>query len=122
MVSITIPGVRLENPLNSRQHWRIVASRGRKEKRVARMVLGPVPAPDLPASVTLTRVAPRAFDSDGLAASCKHIRDAVAEWLGVDDADGRLSWQYQQERSNVPNFYAVRITVQPQTQTHKDPP
>ena len=41
--------------------------------------------PVFPIVVTITRLGPRALDSDNLASSGKHVRDAIATWLGVDD-------------------------------------
>lgn len=38
-----------------------------------------------PLRVVMVRRGPRRLDSDNLAASCKHARDAIAEWFGVDD-------------------------------------
>ena len=46
--------------------------------------------------VTLTRVAPRALDSDNLASAFKAIRDEVAAKLGVNDNDPRVTWSYGQ--------------------------
>jgi hypothetical protein len=55
--------------------------------------------PALPCTVTMTRVAPsNGLDSDNLSGSMKAIRDAVAEWLGVDDRDARIEWKCAQRR------------------------
>lgn len=48
--------------------------------------------------VTLTRVAPRALDSDNLASAFKAIRDEVAAKLGVNDNDPRVTWSYGQSK------------------------
>jgi len=61
--------------------------------------------------VTLTRIAPRSLDSDNLVSSCKGIRDSVAEWIGVDDADKRVAWAYGQERGSKAQ-HAIRIEFQ----------
>jgi hypothetical protein len=53
---------------------------------------------ELGARITLVRpyqVTP--LDSDNLSASCKAVRDAIAQFLGVDDASDRLHWVYRQE-------------------------
>lgn len=42
--------------------------------------------------VLLTRVAPRELDSDNLQGALKHVRDGVADALGVDDRDERVTW------------------------------
>lgn len=60
--------------------------------------------------VTLTRVAPSSgLDSDNLASSQKHIRDGIADALGVDDRDARITWSYVQQRGP----YAVRCIIEP---------
>jgi len=116
---LEIAGVRLHNPLNNRKHWRTVARRGKTEKAIATGILHAYRPPSLPVSVTLTRVAPRAFDSDNLAAACKHVRDAVAAWLGVDDADPRVAWSYAQAKAPA-RTYGVRIELTPHPQ-HQHP-
>lgn len=60
--------------------------------------------------VTLTRIAPRSLDSDNLAGSQKHVRDGVADALGIDDRDSRVAWCYAQ-RNGVTREYAVEIVV-----------
>jgi hypothetical protein len=64
----------------------------------------------LPATVVLTRVAPRRLDGDNLQSGFKAVRDGVADWLGVDDGNGLVDWQYVQ-RSGKPGEYAVEIEV-----------
>lgn len=48
--------------------------------------------------VRLTRVAPRALDSDNLSASLKSVRDEVCACLRVDDATPLVRWEYRQEK------------------------
>ncbi len=55
--------------------------------------------PALPLAITIVRVGPKPLDAhDNLPGSAKHIVDAVAKYLGVDDADTRVRWEYRQER------------------------
>jgi hypothetical protein len=49
------------------------------------------------------------MDGDGLQASAKHCRDAVADFLKVNDADPRITWVYQQTKAKD---YSVLITVE----------
>lgn len=58
---------------------------------------------------TITRIAPRKLDSDNLQGAAKACRDAVADALGVNDADPRVTWFYAQEKARTPG---VRITVE----------
>ena len=108
-VVVELPGLRLVNPLNQRAHWRTVSARGKREKAdVAAALRGRVP-PALPVVVTITRVSPGRLDSDGCVAAAKHARDAVALWLGADDADARIAWRVTQAKGPA----AVRIAVGP---------
>lgn len=56
----------------------------------------------LPCTVTLVRVAPsNGLDGDNLQGALKACRDGVADWLGVDDRDPAVTWQYRQRRSKA---------------------
>jgi len=108
-VVVELPGLRLVNPLNQREHWRSVSTRGKREKAATAAALRGKAPPALPVVVTITRVSTGRLDSDGCVASAKHVRDAVAAWLGCDDADPRIAWRVMQARGKA----AVRITVGP---------
>lgn len=49
-----------------------------------------------PVTVTLTRLAAKKLDDDNLRRAMKPVRDEVAAWLGMDDADPRITWRYDQ--------------------------
>jgi hypothetical protein len=55
----------------------------------------PAMAFSLPVRVTLTRYGHKRQDDDNLRRTLKSVRDVVAEWLGVDDADKRVRWVYR---------------------------
>jgi hypothetical protein len=38
------------------------------------------------------------MDVDNNVASTKAVIDSVAEWLGVDDNDPRITWRWDQEK------------------------
>lgn len=38
----------------------------------------------------------------------------VADWLGIDDGDPRLTWQYAQRKSK-PGNYAAEIVIEAET-------
>jgi hypothetical protein len=42
--------------------------------------------------VVLTRISPNPFDDDNNAAALKSVRDGVADFWGIDDADPRVTW------------------------------
>jgi hypothetical protein len=58
--------------------------------------------------VLLVRCAPRLLDDDNLAGALKPVRDGVADILGVDDRDSRVTWVVAQERDTAPR---VRLVV-----------
>jgi hypothetical protein len=62
---------------------------------------------ELPVDVHLTRYASRALDSDNLVGSMKHVRDAVAHWLGIDDGDPRVSYQVGQRIAAKPKMRKI---------------
>ena len=71
--------------------------------------------PSMPLTIILTRISPRQLDTDNLAASLKHIRDGVSDWLcGTynkgDDRQEGISWEYTQCKGR-PYEMAVEITV-----------
>lgn len=110
VVVVELPGLRLVNPLNRRQGWRVVSVRGRREKAAVGAALRGRTPPALPALVTITRVSPGRLDSDGAVASAKHVRDAVSAWLGCDDGDPRVTWRVAQERTRA-GIYGVRLDI-----------
>jgi hypothetical protein len=63
----------------------------------------------LPCMIRLTRLAPDLLDvGDNLEMSMKHVRDGVADWLGVNDRTPSVRWEIRQERQRKPG---VRIEV-----------
>lgn len=113
MKSLSLP-IRTVNPLNNRRHWRVVSARSKRERATTYLLAGSHWTvhgwPKLPATVLLTRIAPRAMDTDGLAASFKAVRDGIAERLGIDDGSDKVKWEYAQRRGK-PKEYAVEIEI-----------
>lgn len=102
--------IRLVNLANSREHWATRARRAKAQRGLAAMLFADLPRPQLPLIVTITRIAARKMDTDGLAISAKHVRDGIADWLRVDDGSDQITWQYAQERGK-PKQYAVRVEI-----------
>lgn len=102
------------NPSNgSRGHWYAHASEVRSQRRKAwayakssgtlRMATHKVPQ-----VVRLTRAAPsNGLDDDNLRSALKAIRDGIADALGVDDRDPRVTWEYDQRRGP----YSVEVEI-----------
>jgi hypothetical protein len=97
---------------NAHEHWRIRHQRFTEQRaaikeawqdRLAGLCFR------APVVVTLTRLGKQSLDSDNLAGAFKACRDEVAELLGVDDADDRVTWQYTQESGH--SVYAILIDI-----------
>jgi len=50
----------------------------------------------------------RRMDSDGVASALKAVRDGIADALGIDDGNSRITWIYGQERGE----YSVRVEIE----------
>lgn len=118
MASVVVP-VKTVSELNRRDHWRERHRRAKAQKELVTLLLRSSSGFDRrcarpPYRVTLTRVAPGSIrDSDNLLSATKAIRDAVAAFLEVDDADvvgtPEVTWKVAQEKAAS---YAVRIDIE----------
>jgi hypothetical protein len=117
-ISIHLP-IRTVSEPNQREHW------SKKARRVKdqRCTTGLVVRAELRRSklslddglvVTLCRVAPRTLDDDNLRGATKGLRDGVADALGINDRDPRVSWEYEQRRGHA-GEYAVSVTISDRT-------
>lgn len=107
--------IRTVNPLNGSQGvWQAKARRRKQERYTTYLITGRhwtvFGWPKLPVTVLLTRIAPRAMDTDGLAASFKSVRDGIADRLGIDDGSSKVKWEYAQRRGK-PKEYAVEVQI-----------
>ena len=110
MIEVEID-MKIVSVANIRMHWAVKAKLTKGQRQKAFNALCAVGAPmPLPCTIVLTRVAPRGLDGDNLQSAFKATRDGVADWLGVDDGDPRLDWQYRQ-RKGLPKVYRVEIEV-----------
>lgn len=112
MITIEVKTVSEANRA-SHEHWRARQKRARLQRGVAALVCRSARfAPALPCTLRLTRVAPSVgLDSDNLPVSMKHVRDGIADALGIDDRDPRVTWTYAQRRGAAKQ-YAVEVEVQ----------
>jgi hypothetical protein len=99
--------LRIDSVANKREHWATKARRT-KQHRLAALAVAPHP---LPCVVTMIRVAPRKLDGDNLQSGFKALRDGIADRLGVDDADPRVTWKYDQVRGRAKE-YAARVKIE----------
>ena len=116
-ISFSMP-FRLVNLANERSHWGAKARRAKIQREGARLLThaalfeaGFAWQQNLKLRITITRIGKRGMDSDGLAISAKHVRDGIADAIGVDDGDERLRWEYQQRRGS----YGVEVEVAERT-------
>ena len=116
--TLLIPGVKLES-LNRDLRGTTVGARMAAADRAKGQRTGTATMcwakfgtpPPAPLTITITRVAPAELDTDNLAASAKHVRDGVSDWLGINDKDKRLQWRYEQEKQGK-GVYGVKVRVQ----------
>ena len=99
---VEIPGLRLVSEANERGHTRAKARRVASQRAavaaVLRAMVGDPSRIGLPMVVCFIRVARQSLDSDNAAGSCKSVRDGVADWVGVNDRDPRITWHVCQEK------------------------
>ena len=108
-VRVTLP-LKVVNESNQRGHWSARARRTKAARGTVAMVVR-MQVPQLgppPYVVTLTRIAPRNLDSDGVVSALKATRDGVADALGIDDGDERIEWRYGQRRGKPGDVTIVR--------------
>ena len=86
---------------NQRQHWAEKARRAKSQRQQAYYLTGALKALLLPATISLTRISPRALDDDNLRGALKAVRDGIADRLGINDRDPRVKWEYGQERGRA---------------------
>ena len=94
---------------NVRGHWSKRAKRAKVQRKASWASLAHAHGLRgvVPCVVKLVRVSPRELDDDNLRGALKACRDGVADWLGVDDRDARVVWEYGQEKGAK----CVRIEV-----------
>jgi hypothetical protein len=120
MIVFTIDGLRLVNIANVRWHWAQKARMAANHKSITRGFMNAAMRDAarlvLPLEITLVRIGPGTMDSDNLAISGKHVRDSIAECLGLDDGHPMLTWKYRQEKpaKGAKHKYGVRCEIREQ--------
>lgn len=94
-VDVVLPLRTVSEP-NVRGHWAVKSQRARNQRWVARHLVSGAELPRPPLVVTLCRVSPRRLDDDNLRGALKHVRDGVADALGIDDGSDLVEWRYAQ--------------------------
>lgn len=104
--------IRVVSEANAHEHWRARQKRAKQQRGLLPVLLRAKlsPPPAAPLVVELTRIAPRDLDSDNLAGSFKHVRDGIADWLGINDRSPLVTWSYAQERGPAKS-YSIRVEI-----------
>jgi hypothetical protein len=114
LIHLYLP-IRTVSEANQRDHWSKKARRAKDQRGTTALVVraelrrNRVSIGD-GLVVTLCRVAPRALDLDNGVGALKGVQDGVADALGINDRDPRVTWEYQQRRGRA-GEYAVSITI-----------
>ena len=109
MIRVELP-IKTVSLLNMRDHFRVTSQRKSLHRRTTTLALieSRAKAPELPVVVTLTRLSPGMLDEhDNLPSAFKHIVDGVAAWIGIDDADPRVTWKYAQQKCKRGQFGVI---------------
>jgi hypothetical protein len=116
-VVVTVPGLRVTTPGNSRKHWRVEAKRARRERLATLLACKEQVADATRAAllkaprlrVRFVRVGRRRLDCVNTFGALKHVIDGMADWLKVDDGSDWYSWEIPtQEKGDD----AVRIELE----------
>ena len=111
VTSVFVP-LKIVSVANLREHWGQKAARAKLHRSHTALALRASTAlcVPLPGVVRLVRIAPRKLDDDNLSSALKACRDGVADWLGINDNDPRVRWEYGQERGK-PGEHGLRIEL-----------
>lgn len=111
--------IRIVSEANLREHWSKRHKRHKNQKALVHSLWNTAIQKDinLPAEITLTRIAPRALDPDNLASAFKNFIDIISDLIipglapGRADGDPRMKWKYCQKKGN-PKEYALLIEIE----------
>jgi hypothetical protein len=98
MIELRIPGLVPKTNMNSRAHWAAKHRIAKHERTTAGGLLLKFKRPRPPLVVTLIRCSTGWPDSDQAVTSMKHVRDGVADFLGVDDGHDGITWNVERRR------------------------
>ena len=90
--------LRVESVNQACEHYFARQRRHATAHRVVRKALEGCARPALPVIVAMTRVARSELDFDNWVGAAKPIRDAIADFIRLNDRDPRIDWVYLQEK------------------------
>ena len=111
-VVVVLDGMRTVSEANTHEHWRGRQARARRQRggtKLRLLLALPRRVREVErAAAHFVRFGPGKLDGDNLQSAIKHIRDGVADAVGLDDGDERWTWTYEQERAPK---WGVRIEL-----------
>jgi hypothetical protein len=97
--------------LNRRDCWQVTAKRKKHQRKVVGLYMRRFKPPAPPVVVTLTRLSAGTLDAhDNLPSAFKHVVDALAQWLGIDDGDPSVRWIYAQQKAK-PHTHQIIVEI-----------
>ena len=103
----TLP-IRTVSEANISEHWGSRSRRASEQRLVARVITAHrISNAALPMTITMKRIGPKRMDDDNLARSLKAVRDGIADALGADDGDPRLTWRYEQDSQGFAEYSVI---------------
>ena len=107
MIKVLLP-IHTVSVMNAREHWSKRAKRAKIHRTTARAMLAQwAGRPELPITVSMTRISAGTLDGDNLQSALKATRDGIADWLRLDDADPRVTWAYDQQRGKEKEYGVI---------------
>jgi hypothetical protein len=112
-----VVNLRVNAETNARMHWAKRARVSREHRKFTAMATNSnlftenawaIAKDNLDVCVRLTRRGKRMLDDDNLATAFKHVRDGVADAIGIDDGSERYTWEYAQVKGTE---YKVEIEI-----------
>jgi hypothetical protein len=103
---------------SNREHWAAKMKRRQEQQMMMAVALHANLQGrkiELPCVVRLTRIGPKALDSDNLSSAFKATRDLIASKLGVDDGSDQIRFEYDQFAIRI-REYAVKVSITSQKQ------
>lgn len=109
-ISLSLP-IKTVSLLNRREHWAIRAKRTKMHRQAACvLVKNAIRGKSInpPIEVVMIRCGIRKMDDDNVRGALKAVRDGIADALGIDDADPRVQYRYEQTNGKYAVFIKIR--------------
>lgn len=108
-LEILVP-IHVVSEMNQHEHWAVRHRRNTAQQQSFAaywMAFARGIRIEPPCVIKLTRIGLNKMDDGNLGAAFKHVQDAIAKSIGIDDGDPRLRWEYHQITGS--DEHAVKI-------------